>query len=313
MRKILTALLLISETAIGQIKPQVAFTIAEKDIIPEGIAYDASEKAFYLGSIRSQKIIKINEKGKATDFVRSGQDGIQQVLGMKADASGRLWACNNSAEYDTTRKISNVHVYELKSGKLWKQFNLDENKKHLFNDLHITASGDAYVTDSDGGAIYRIKKENDKIEEFIAPGSFRYPNGITATADDKKLFVSTSQGIVIIDIETRSIKPLRHHKFLVIGIDGLYRQGNALIGVQNVFFPESVMKLTLSESSDSITGIEFLASDDPKFDLPTTGVIVGNEFYFIANSQLLQIRGTRGEIKNREKLNDTVIMKITLN
>jgi hypothetical protein len=59
--------------------------------------------------------------------------------------------------------------------------------------------------------------------------------------------------------------------------------------------------------------MEFLAQGDDKFDVPTTGVIAGDEFYFIANSQLFQLIGNKGKIKDPASLTSTYIMKIKLN
>ncbi|MFZ6011906.1 MAG: SMP-30/gluconolactonase/LRE family protein [Bacteroidota bacterium] len=298
----------------GQQKPQEAFTVREKDIIAEGIAYDPFEKAFYLSSIQKSKILKITSKGEVSDFVKSGQDNIRQVLGMKVDASGRLWACNNTPEYDTINRLSNVHVFETKTGKLVRQYEINDGKKHLFNDLYFTATGDVYITDSDGGGVYVVRRGNQELEEFLKPGSLRFPNGITATPDESRLLVSTGSGlgIVSIDLKTKEVKPVSHAKFLVIGLDGLYRHGNSLIGIQNIFYPEAVMKFTLSANCENITEISFLTSIEPRFDIPTTGVIAEGYFYFIANSQLLQTRNTRGAIKEPEKLTDSLIMRVKL-
>jgi hypothetical protein len=93
----------------------------------------------------------------------------------------------------------------------------------------------------------------------------------------------------------------------------LYRYKNYLVGVQNVLFPDAIIKFTLDDTWSSLVKLEFLASNDPQFDTPTTGVIVGDALYFIANSQLLQIMGNKGKIKDPEKLKETVIMKVKLN
>ncbi len=66
----------------------VAFLLPETDLIPEGIAYDPSEKTFYLGSTYKRKIIKISPDGQATDFKRAGEDNLWEVLGMKVDGRG---------------------------------------------------------------------------------------------------------------------------------------------------------------------------------------------------------------------------------
>jgi DNA-binding beta-propeller fold protein YncE len=315
MKKCLTILLVLIHFACqAQQKPQVAFTIPEKDIIPEGIAYDAAEKSFYLSSINKRKILKIAATGKISDFVKSGQDDILEVLGMKVDDTGKLWACNNTPETDNI-KVANVHVYDTRTGKLFRKYRLADGTKHLFNDLCFTATGDTYLTDSDAGAVYVIRKGADKPEAFLPPGSLRYPNGIATSADEKKIYVSTGSGlgIVAIDRMTKEIKPVSHARFLVIALDGLYRYGNKLIGVQNSFFPEAVLQFDLSADGASMDRISFLASNDPAFDVPTTGVVAGDEFYFIANSQLFQLIGNKGNIKDPGKLNATLIMKIKLN
>ena len=66
-----------------------AFTLHEKDFIPEGIAYDPRTQTFYLGSVYKRKIVSVNQKGEAKDFATE-QDGLWSVMGMKVDASRRL-------------------------------------------------------------------------------------------------------------------------------------------------------------------------------------------------------------------------------
>jgi hypothetical protein len=287
--------------------------VKERDIIPEGIAYDEKSKTIFLSSIHKNKIIAINEKGEARDFISSGKDDLKQVLGMKVH-QGQLWACNNTAEHDTVNRVANVHVYDLTSGKLVRKVVINGGK-HLFNDVYIAHNGDAYVTDSDGGGVYIIRKGSDKAETFIKDKTFPYPNGITATEDEKKIIMSTGggHGIASIDLETREVSSITHGKYLIIGADGLYRYHNKLIAVQNVVFPEGIVELQLAEDGKTVSDIRHLAVGVPEFDTPTTGVIVGDEFYFIANSQLTQIIGGRGKLKNPEALKETSIMKIKLN
>lgn len=311
MNKLLTFILIILALNAFSQTAEVAFTIKEKDLIPEGIAYDPREKAFYLGSIHKRKIVKVAANGAVTDFIKTGQDEVEQVLGMKVDEQGKLWACNNSPEYDTSKRVSNVHVYDIKSGKLLKRYTLSDGKKHLFNDLHITGNGDAYITDSESGGVYVIREGSKVPEEFVKPGTCIYPNGITATNDDKQLILSTARGIMTLDLQTKQLQPLPNEKFLIIGMDGLYRYKNYLIGIQNVFYPEAVVEMSLSgDEVSSIADIKSLVSDHDLFNKPTTGVIVGEEFYFIANSQLLQIVGGQGQIKTPETLREVVIMRV---
>lgn len=304
--------LFLSVTVGAQPAPVVAFTVKEKDLIPEGIASDPAGGDLFLGSIYKRKIVRIAANGVASDFTVSGQDSLLQVLGMTVDGRGRLWACNNSPEHDTSTSISNIHVYDTRNGRLLAKHTLRDEKRHLFNDVHVTAAGDAYVTDSEAGAIYRIR-ENGEPEEFVRSGTFRYPNGITGTPDGSKIIVGTAGGIFTVDIATGAKNPLPNERFYIIGTDGLYWYRNSLIGIQNVTFPEAVVRFELNSVGSAIERISFLASNHSLFDVPTTGAIAGDHFYFIANSQLLQLIGNKGRLKDPARLKETVIMKIRLN
>ena len=59
--------------------------------------------------------------------------------------------------------------------------------------------------------------------------------------------------------------------------------------------------------------MKFVYGHDDRFSIPTTGVVVGDMFYFIANSQLAQIAGNKGKIRNPEALTSTYILKLKLN
>jgi hypothetical protein len=314
MLRILIPILATVVTTFAQQKPEIAFRIQEKDIIPEGIVYDPASKVFYLGSIQKSKILKITKEGHVSDFIPSGAHGLKQVLGMKVQ-NGFLWACNNSSEHDSTSsdRGSYIHVFTA-TGKLHKVFKLADGKKHLFNDLVFSANGDAYITDSDGGAIYRIENNSDSLEMFLPANTVRYPNGIISSLEGDRILVSTGtgQGIVGIDLKTKEIKPVQHPKFMFFGVDGLYRHNKSWIAIQNVVYPESILRISTDLDETEIEDFTLLAADHESFDTPTTGVVVGDEFYFIANSQLLQIVGNKGVIKNPAELKPTLIMKIRL-
>ena len=68
----------------------LAFTVAESDLIPEGLAWDARSQKLYLGSVNKRKIVEIGSDGAVRDFIGAGQDGIGSVLGMKVDPTRRI-------------------------------------------------------------------------------------------------------------------------------------------------------------------------------------------------------------------------------
>jgi hypothetical protein len=315
MQKILALLLLLSGSLSAQlVKPEVAFVLPEKDLIPEGMAYDPEGKSFFVGSIHKRKIVKIAADGTVRNFV-SDSDKLEQVLGMTTDGRGMLWVCNNTPGYDSTRRISNVNVYRLKDGSLFRQFQVTDDRKHLFNDLCVAKNGDVYISDSDAGMIWLIRNGGNDIEAFTKPGSVPWANGIVALPDGKRILVCTGSGLGIasVDLESRKIEAFQTDRYLVLGMDGMYLYKNQLIGIQNTTFPESILRMTMDESASRVEKINMLAYDLPQFEIPTTGAVAGDYFYFIANSQVLQVIGSKGKLKNPDQLKEVIIMKIKLN
>jgi hypothetical protein len=67
----------------------------------------------------------------------------------------------------------------------------------------------------------------------------------------------------------------------------------------------------LNATYDKIESARVLVADHPLFDIPTTGVIVDDWFYFIANSQMGNLQ--KDKIIDPSRLRDVLIMKIKLN
>jgi hypothetical protein len=68
-------------------------------------------------------------------------------------------------------------------------------------------------------------------------------------------------------------------------IDGLYFHGGSLIAIQNAFMTPRVARFHLSRDLRSIARFEVLERGDPLFDGVSTGVIDGDDFYYMANRQ----------------------------
>ncbi len=310
----LSNILLLFLTVTGRIasaqQTTIAFTLKEKDLILEGLTYDSIYNVFYAGSIHKRKIITLVPGKSAVDFITEGQDQIGEVLGLRVDALRRLlWVCNNSGA-EQTKKHWGVHVYDLATRKLIKKFELPpSDESHLFNDLVITKTGDVYITDSDFSSIYKVSLQG-KLELFLTSEQLVYCNGITLSTDEKKLIVSSFKGVYQIDLTTKKMERMNLPGYHVFGLDGLYTYKRSLIGIQNTSFPESINQYFLSEDKASFSHAEVLATNLPEFDMPTTGVIAGDWFYFIANSQLGNYE--KGEIIEESKLKDVVIMKVRL-
>lgn len=293
-----------------------AFTIPEADLIPEGIAWDPKTRTLFLGSLAKKKIVAVAPDAAVRDFVPSGRDGLPLVLGMKVDGDGKsLWACTaegDPAEGASPTRHAWLYRFDLATGKTLGKFPSPEGGKHLFNDLALAKGGDVYLTDSEEGSVYRLRAGADAVERLLPAGSFVYPNGIALSDDGRWLYVAHAAGITVRDLSTGSLFPLSAPEDVSLsGIDGLSFWRGALIGVQNGTRPHRVVLFALAPSLDRVMGARVLERGNPLFDIPTTGAVAGDAYYFMANTQLRAL-GPGGVVKEPEKRKPVVILRLDL-
>jgi sugar lactone lactonase YvrE len=301
------------------ITSDLAYTLNEKDLIPEGITYDPRQQRLYISSIYKRKIVFVNSDGTSGDLFSEAQDGLYSTLGMKVDAArNQLWVAGilNSPK----ARLKNpgepmkaaVFQYNLETKKLVHQYSLNDTLPHLFNDL-VIVNGSVFVTDTKQSAVYKIVPSKKTIDLWYQNGDSFSPNGIAVSQDQRYLFVAQWSGITRIAIaDTQHIQLQTKAKTTLSGIDGLYFYNNNLIAIQNGVGPQSrVVRFELNKEMNSVVRATILESGNPLFNIPTTGVIVNDELYFIANSQLRSFTAD-GTIYSDDKLQPTIILKLPL-
>jgi sugar lactone lactonase YvrE len=318
-------ILVMFSTALTQEKSRLAFKVSESYLIPEGIAYDSRTKTFYVGSTYLRKIISVDENGAVKNFTNEAQDGLRGVLGMRVDEKSRvLWAISSHAGLAMPLKgnprdcigCSEVLKYNLDTGKLIKKYSLkNEPDKHFLNDLAITSNGDLYITDTIYGAIYFISAKNDELTEFLRFEKTSYPNGIDLSADEKHLFVGLEGKIAAVDLQSRkSIILATPPDIKVGGIDGMYFYKDSLITIQPFDEGKTLVRYYLNKKRDAIVKAEVIEASHKLFNQPTTGMIVGKDFYYFANSQLQTFRKMfqpDGSF-DKSKLSDVYVLKVRI-
>ena len=295
-----------------------AFTIPQKDLITEGIAYDAASKRFFVGSIHRRKIVAIDAQGRVSDF-SSESDGLWSVSGMRVDEKRRiLWATTTAfPQMQSFQKAddgrSGVFKYDLRTGKLLKKYLLsNEAGPHALGDLTLAKNGDVYASDSGAPNIYRIDMKKDELEVFLTSDNFSSLQGVAFSPDEKILFVADySKGVFRIDMANKKIAQMSvDANTNPIAIDGIYFHGGNLVAIQNGFRPHRVAKFFLNKDFTAITGSVTLEANHADFNEPTLGVKVGDDFYFIANSQWA-LAGENGKLAE-DKLKEPVILRLKL-
>ncbi|MBI9055211.1 MAG: SMP-30/gluconolactonase/LRE family protein [Bacteroidales bacterium] len=295
---------------------KIAFVLPEKDLIPEGVAYDKLNKTLFISSIYKRKILAIDAAGNISDFIETGESGISSVIGMEVDSKKReLWACSAFDEntIDTTKmdKSSGVYKFDLETGKLIKKYLLKDTTECLINDITIHPNGTAFITESNNGKVYMIQPEKDRLELFIDSDYYCYANGITLSDDGKYLFVGYYSGIDRINLLTSKVEKIKYPEGIFIGkIDGLAFYKNTLIANHPTSL-NGIYQYKLNKEQDSILNYKVIEKNNPLFEFPTTGEIVGDEFYYIANAQLRRFN-ENGKIFPIEKLDSVYILKASI-
>lgn len=279
---------------------KLAFMLPETDLIPEGIAYDPVDKVFFLSSLHKRKIVRVRLRTGhrppiVEDFTSQGQDGLYSTLGMKVDAERRiLWVCSSAESFmkgysESDAGKAALFKYDLNTRKLIRKYELGPNPGHLLNDIALNAEGDVFVTDTATGEIFTVRYEKDELEIFIPAGRFESPNGIAISDDGRKLFISDMPfGVYVVDLKTKRSERLPQRVGVSpSGSDGLYFYDNSLIGIINIVSQRNgrVARFYLDGSAKAVTHAAVLDCNHRLYQWPTTGVVVGDSFFYIANSQ----------------------------
>lgn len=292
-------------------KASVAFTIeGHRDLIPEGIAWDPVDDAFYLSSTHRRKVVRVDRSGAARDFVAEGADGMGSSLGLKVDAKRRiLWVVAGASEtmrgYSASQKGQGaLYGYDLRDGKLATKIAIGTKQQPaMLNDLALASDGTLYITDMEAGRVLRVAPGATSFEPWI--DGLQHPNGIAVSDDDRHVYVADFRGVLRVATADKAQQRLAAGPWLG-GIDGLSFHEGSLIGIQNATGRPRVIRIHLGED----TRVEILESGNEQFDLPTTGVVANDGYYFIANPQIRAFDGHT--IWPEERLKSPIMLRLPL-
>jgi hypothetical protein len=175
----------------------------------------------------------------------------------------------------------------------------------------LDGSGNAIVSDGDGGGVYRVSRNR---LERIDGGEFISPQTPAIHPDGKHIFVPDYvRGIGILDLTGKQTAWLSgaEARYALSGIDGLYFDSGSLIATQNGTSPERVIRFQLDSSFTRIVSEQIIERATPTLGDPTHGVVVGDSFYYIANSGWNEL-DEHGDLKAGSKLTPARIMRFRL-
>ena len=263
-------------------------TIAERDLVPEGTAWDPGTKSVLLGSLNKHKIVAIARDGSVTDRVAANANGLRSVVGIHVDSKRRiLWAASNS-RYDTLTDStpSALFAFDARTGAFRTRVTVPGGGKHFLNDVTTGNDGTVYVTDTEAGRVWYAPPGATELRELAALGKVFAPNGITISPNGRVLFVADVDHIRALDIRSGTTwRVATPDSVSVSGIDGLAFAGNSLIAHHPLSFWR-IARYRLDKTWHRIESRHLLEANTPDGRTSTTGEVVGNDYVFIGNSQI---------------------------
>jgi sugar lactone lactonase YvrE len=298
-------------------RSQVAFTLPERDMLAEGVAYDPVTGDFFVTAVHRRKVVRVDPEGRVRDFVEEGADGLLSAVGAVADPARRaLWVSSGASRF--TRGLgrkdegrSFLLEYDLDDGGLRRRIPPPVEGGTL-SDLALGPDGAVYAADPAAGRVYRLLPGSDRLEVLVDEGAIFSAQGMAISPDGRFLFVADYlQGIARVDLDRQEVAFLQPPEdLLVSGIDGLLLAGDSLVGIQNGLRPHRVVRLELDPAHSRITGGSVLERAHRRFDEPTLGVVVGDALYYVANSQYGHF--DENGSPDLERLREPVVLRLTL-
>lgn len=127
-------------------------TVAAENLFPEGVTWDPTRKSLLVGSVHQPALISAVGRDGVARTVVSDPD-LLTFLGLEVDAArGRIVA---TAGDPLNPGETFLAVYDLATGAREQLVDLS-GEGHAANDVALDPAGNAYVTDTGAGAVYKV-------------------------------------------------------------------------------------------------------------------------------------------------------------
>ena len=175
--------------------PRSQIVIDDTLVFPESVTSSA-DGAIIMGSIPKHMLFRAAPgASKAEPWVKPGTGGLNSVVGVLADdKDGVLWACSS----DMDNKTAALKAFSLKTGAFKASYDLPGGG--LCNDIVMAKNGDAYVTETDGGRVLRLKHGAKALEVWAKDPKLSGADGIIF-GPGGALYVNTYTTSILVRID----------------------------------------------------------------------------------------------------------------
>ncbi len=262
----------------------VSYNTGLVPVFPEGIEFDTDRASFLVSSSAGLGIRLIDLEGNVTTLVSESIFLGNGTFGLQIDKSNNRLLVVSSSLLDAS--VAHLFSFNLGNGSMIFDADLSTLSPGLnfVNDVAVDADGNAYVTNSDQGIIFKVDI-NGNAEIFFQDDSFTPENPAIQIGfngidyhEDGFLLVSHYLSDKIYKLEIANPSTLQEVSLpsgFVRGGDGIYLDGNELVVVNNAGVP-FVSKFVSNDSwaSGTLEGDTYATGDI----FPTTVVKVGDDY-----------------------------------
>ncbi|HYC52346.1 MAG TPA: hypothetical protein VEB19_14640 [Gemmatimonadaceae bacterium] len=267
-----------------------AFAILRTPTIwPEGVDVDVSSGTVYVSSIRHRTIMEF-KAGHVERPLWPLDSGPGAVLAVRRAPSGdALWVTiaglpQMRGFHPSDSGTAALLKVRIADGAILRRIDLPPGK-HVPGDLAVTRAGDIYVSDSHEPVLYRLAAGSDRLEAIRSP-LFRSLQGIAIDPSGRVFLADYSHGLLRLDPATGEVIRIADAPHsTALGCDGIAWHNGAIIAIQNGFAPARIMRFRLNGAADSVATAEVIDRNSALADEPTLGVVIGDDLYYVANSQ----------------------------
>jgi len=177
------ALIALAPPARAQRRTEV--TISDTAVTPENVT-SSRDGSVYFGSMARGTIYRAAPgASRAEPWIPASTAGLTRVLGVLADdRSNTLWVCQNQTDgrgAPVTGQTA-LRSFDLKTGTAKGTYPFPANSG-VCNDIAVAADGAAYVSESFGGRVHRLKPGATTLEVWASDQQMNVIDGLAFLAD----------------------------------------------------------------------------------------------------------------------------------
>ncbi len=161
-------------------------TLSDTAVSPENLT-SARDGTVYFGSMTKGTIYRAAPgAARAEPWILASATGLTNVLGVLADdKSNTLWVCQNAPRGQGGAPgagTTALRSFDLKTGAAKGTYPFPPNSR-ICNDIAVSADGTAYVSESYGGKVHRLKPGATALEVWVADSAINVIDGLAFLAD----------------------------------------------------------------------------------------------------------------------------------